>query len=91
MASSRGVTTPTYPRTDGEKLRTLAVWLDRINTILETTGVILIMPDDEIQQDLRRIADRLDEIDCFQDCPCMCHDSDAHNPVAGAGNCYCQC
>lgn len=58
MASSGGVDIPPkYTLSDGDKLRALADWLDRLH-------VVFNRPEgDEVPVDLRRMAERLDNFD----------------------------
>lgn len=57
MASDRSISVPT----DGEKLRLLADWLDRLDRVFDNEA------NPEVQVDLRRMADRLDEIEHVAD------------------------
>jgi hypothetical protein len=51
------------PLTDAEKLRALALWFDIYDTDREQARLILRESGnrDEVQRDLRRIADEIDE------------------------------
>lgn len=55
----------TITLTDAEKLRALAAWFDAYDRG-EVLPIFRADPSDEVQRDLRRIADRLDAIDGVQ-------------------------